>query len=724
MILYTRNKPTRTFFVFFAFFAAKKTPRLFLCLLCLFMVPLPFAFFAATAHAQRDLKEIPPVDPEIERATFKLPPGFEVNLFAADPLLAKPIQMNWDTQGRLWVATSETYPQVEPGKPANDKVIILTDENHDGVADKTTVFADKLLIPTGVLPGDGGAYVANSTELLHLKDTDGDGKADQRKIVLSGFGTEDTHHIIHTFRWSPRGTMFFAQSIYIHSHVETPYGVKRLMAGGFWEYDPRTQKLGVFATGLVNPWGIAWDKQGNMFATDGAGNDGINFVFPGSVMVTAYEAERVVKGLNPGSPKHCGLEIVESEHFPADWQGDLITCDFRAHRVCRFKLSDDGSGFASKEMPEVIKSNHPAFRPIDVKIGPDGALYIADWYNPIIQHGEVDFRDPRRDKTHGRIWRVTCKDRKLVTPPDLTKEIQTKLFKNLLSPNLWTSEQSRRLLIEKNEAIKYRFDSNEETSLRQESGAFPFRISFSMPDDGESRIVERMVGESKMAAKTAIRYLNKTSPFNYKFPKDFRVGDEFNKAMISENARVRLLQICLAQQYNLSNPELLTSATTNYLGRVLDLPMDRFIDFALWKTLRELSPAWLAELEAGKNPFDKPLAPALRPELRLGRQGRAGDSGRHRKEAGAGERTAEVHGVALCPGQRERPGGRDRQDRLGSGKTGGDCKAVGTDAARRGQESGRPEERGEACPTRQARRPSGSRRGVSPGGAMARRRCL
>src|SRR6218665_2137097 len=100
--------------------------------------------------------------------------------------------------------------------------------NHDGIADKTTVFADGLLIPTGVLPGDGGAYVANSTELLHLSDTDGDGKADKKKIVLSGFGTEDTHHIIHTFRWSPRGTMFFAQSIYIHSHIETPHGVKIL----------------------------------------------------------------------------------------------------------------------------------------------------------------------------------------------------------------------------------------------------------------------------------------------------------------------------------------------------------------------------------------------------------------------------------------------------------------------------------------------------------------
>ncbi len=167
--------------------------------------------FPAIALGQRDLKSIPPTDPEIERRSFQLPEGFEVNLFASEqtPLppddrgvarvgIAKPIQMNFDARGRLWVASSEVYPQIEPGQKANDKVLILEDTDGDGKADKTTVFADGLLIPTGVEPGDGGAYVANSTELLHLRDTDGDGKADRRRVVLSGFGTEDTHHILHT----------------------------------------------------------------------------------------------------------------------------------------------------------------------------------------------------------------------------------------------------------------------------------------------------------------------------------------------------------------------------------------------------------------------------------------------------------------------------------------------------------------------------------------------
>src|SRR5438874_2549910 len=163
--------------------------------ICLLLLP-------ALAFAQRDAK-IPDPDPEIERKTFQLPPGFEVNLYAADPLLMKPIQMNFDAAGRLWVACSESYPQIKPGAKQNDRIVILEDTRGVGKADRTTVFADGLLIPTGLEPGDGGVYVANSTEIVHLSASKPDGKADKRRVVLSGFGTEDTHHIIHTFRWGP-----------------------------------------------------------------------------------------------------------------------------------------------------------------------------------------------------------------------------------------------------------------------------------------------------------------------------------------------------------------------------------------------------------------------------------------------------------------------------------------------------------------------------------------
>ena len=221
-------------------------------------------------------------------------------------MLLKPIGITFDPLGRMWVAGSQTYPQVKPGDVPNDKIFVLEDTDGDGKADKSTVFAEGLFITTSIEVGDGGVYVANSTELLHLKDTDGDGKADQRRVVLSGFGTEDTHHVIHSFRWDFGGRLNFLQGIYIGSRVETPRGTRVGLASTLWQLRPESMELGIFCQGLINPWGVTWDRYGQMFLTDGAGGEGVNFAPPGTAFTAADKATRVLKGLNPGSPKYCG----------------------------------------------------------------------------------------------------------------------------------------------------------------------------------------------------------------------------------------------------------------------------------------------------------------------------------------------------------------------------------------------------------------------------------
>ena len=399
---------------------------------------------AAKAVAQpRGLAEIPSAEVDAEKAAFVVPEGFEIELFAAEPMIQKPVQMNWDAQGRLWVVSSTTYPHIEVGAAAADQVVVLEDTTGDGKADKSTVFAEGLHIPTGLIPGDGGLYVANSTELLFLKDTNGDGKADERTILLSGFGTEDTHHLLHTLRYGPEGLLYFLQSIYIHSHIETPYGVRRLMGGGVWEFRPETKRLEILSKGLINPWGFEFDRWGQSFATDGAGSEGINFIFPFSVFATSPGAARILKGMSPGQPKHSGLEIIEDPAFPEDWQQTLVCCDFRGNRINRFQLERSGSTYIAKQLPDVLASNHRAFRPIDVKVGPDGALYIADWYNPIIQHGEVDFRDPRRDHVHGRIWRLKAKDRPLSQKMKIAGASVPELLPMLKSDRRWVRHFAR-----------------------------------------------------------------------------------------------------------------------------------------------------------------------------------------------------------------------------------------------------------------------------------------
>ena len=241
------------------------------------------------------------------------------------------------------------------------------------------------------------------------------------------------------------------QSIYIHSHIETPYGVRRLNAGGIWQFRPETMQLEVYARGWVNSWGHQFDEYGQSFATDGAGGEGINYVVPGAGYPTVFGMPRILHGLNPGSPKYCGMEIVGGRHLPDDWQNNILTNDFRGHRVCRFVISEDGSGFASRQKEDLIKSKHVAFRPIDIKMGPDGAIYIADWYNPIIQHGEVDFRDPRRDHVHGRIWRVTYKGHKPVSRPKLVDASIEQLLEYLKSSEMWTRHNAKRVLKERGE---------------------------------------------------------------------------------------------------------------------------------------------------------------------------------------------------------------------------------------------------------------------------------
>ena len=353
---------------------------------------------------------------EDELKDFEIDPRFEVNLFAGEeqfPELGAPIQMRWDSRGRLWVSCSTTYPHVYPGNEPDDKLVILEDTDGDGRADKSTVFADDLHIPLSFEFGDGGVYVSEMPDLTFLKDTDGDGKADVRKRLLTGFGTEDSHHALHDFVWSPDGDLIFRESIFHHSQVETAYGPIRQQNSGWFRFEPDVQRLTSFGTyHSTNPWGVTFDDWGQHVASHPIYAAAFHSLDP------PYPTQHPKPvGLRAYSGT-CGQEFVDFSTFPDELQGHYIKARYKpTNRIEIHKWKENEFGFDEEYQSDLIFSKNLSFIPVDIGYGPRGAMYVCDWYNPIKGHAQYSLRDERRDRHSGRIWRITAKGKALQEPP-------------------------------------------------------------------------------------------------------------------------------------------------------------------------------------------------------------------------------------------------------------------------------------------------------------------
>jgi len=363
-----------------------------------------------------------------------------VNLFASEkefPDLAKPVQMSFDAKGRLWVACWPTYPHWKPKEEMNDKILILEDTDGDGKADRQITFADHLHCPTGFEIVPQGVLVAQAPDLMLLKDTNGDDRADVGERVISGLDSADTHHTSNSFRLDPGGAIYFQEGTFHHSQVETPYGPPvRLANAGVFRYEPRSQKFEVYVTyGFANPHGHAFDRWGQDFVTDGTGN--VNYyatAFSGHLEYP--EKHYQMKPFFPQRTRPCpGTEILSSRHFPEDWQGDYLVANVIGFQgIHRYKVNDEQSGFTAQEQEPIVSSTDPNFRPSDIEVGPDGAIYFLEWQNPVIGHMQHNLRDPSRDRTHGRVYRVTYEGRPLVKPVKIAGEPIAQLLDLLKEP--------------------------------------------------------------------------------------------------------------------------------------------------------------------------------------------------------------------------------------------------------------------------------------------------
>ncbi|GAB3247056.1 GDSL-type esterase/lipase family protein [Larkinella harenae] len=387
-------------------------------------------------------------------AKLKTPTGYKIELFASEqefPNLAKPMQMSFDNKGRLWVACMPSYPHYKPGdaKP-NDKIIILEDTDGDNKADKETVFADGLHLPLGFEIAKEGVYVSQGTNLKLFTDTNGDGKADKVEILLSGFDDHDTHHNSHAFTVDPSGAIYSGEGVFLHTNVETSYGPVRATNGGFYRYAPQLKKLERTAQlSIPNPWGIAFDDWGQPFFAETSSPD-VRWMMPGSVLPrygqATHKSVQLIEDAHRVRPTS-GLEFVSSRHFPDELQGDLLinnTIGFLGTK--EHSLVDDGTGYKSKHRMDLVVSEDRNFRPVDMEFAPDGSLYVIDWHNILIGHMQHNARDPLRDHSHGRVYRITYPSRPLVKPAKVDGATIEELLDNLKLPEYRTRYRTRREL--------------------------------------------------------------------------------------------------------------------------------------------------------------------------------------------------------------------------------------------------------------------------------------
>ena len=383
---------------------------------------------------------------------IKVAKGYKIELFASEkkfPDLANPVQMSFDNKGRLWVSVMPSYPHWKPGdsKP-NDKILILEDTDNDGKADKQIIFAENLHLPMGFEISSDGVYIAQGSDLLLLKDTDGDDKADTKEIVFSGFDDHDTHHTISAFTADPSGAIIMGEGIYLSSHIETSYGTVRGTNGGFYRFDPKSRQLERTAQLKVpNPWGTAFDDYGNCF-----------FLYTSNPAMSWMDPYRLkaIYGQNLGARNiltsnrvrpTSGLEFISSRHFPNEVQGDVLICNTIFFRGAKqHQVLESGTGFTSKFRHNLFSSDDANFRPVDLEFAPDVSLYVVDWHNKLIGHAQHNSRDPNRDYTHGRIYRITYPSRPLVKPAKIHGASIIQLLENLKLPEYRTRYRTRREL--------------------------------------------------------------------------------------------------------------------------------------------------------------------------------------------------------------------------------------------------------------------------------------
>ena len=444
---------------------------------------LPSLEYNSTIENERKLRPMQlPLSVEESMDRMVVPPGFEVHLFAAEPDIVKPIAMAWDERGRLWIAETIDYPnELQEEGEGNDRIKILEDTDGDGRADSFKVFADGLSIPTSLVFASGGVVVSQAPHMLFLKDTDGDERADVRDTLFSGWGTFDTHAGPSNMRmgfdnwiWGVVGYSGFEGEVGSEEHA---------FPMGFYRFKPDGSELEFLRTTNNNTWGFGFSEEGIPFASTANNNPSVYLPIPkryyekvrgwsaDRLGAIAEEEERRVYPVTFRTRQgdHKGKYTAASGHalytarsFPEEYWNRIAFVGGPTVRLLgRFALEREGADFVAKNKWNMLASDDEWTTPIIAEVGPDGAVWMVDWYNYVPQHNLGPFKEgwehgknnayltDLRDRKHGRIYRIVYEGAEPYRPLDLSDASPEQLLEALTHENMFWRQTAQRLLVER-----------------------------------------------------------------------------------------------------------------------------------------------------------------------------------------------------------------------------------------------------------------------------------
>ncbi|HZZ73633.1 MAG TPA: PVC-type heme-binding CxxCH protein [Pirellulales bacterium] len=407
----------------------------------------------------------PALTPAQAIAKMKVPEGFKVELVASEPDIINPVAMAIDERGRFWITESVEYPRKSAGA-GKDRIKILEDTTGSGKADKITVFVDNLNIPSGIQVGHGGVWVADSPDILFYPGADKDGKPHgPPEVIVTGFGRDDTHELPNSLTWGPDGYLYGLNGVFNPANIKYPESSPNYTKDqkgwqftcALWRIDPRTKKFEVFCQGTSNPWGVTWDTEGSAFVSACVIDHLWNLVESGyyhrqggPYPPFTWKIDSIVKYKHQQAA-YAGIHYFDSDAYPAEYRDKLYMGNIHGNCINVDQIKRSGSTYEGVSQADFLTANDAWFMPVVERTGPDGCLYILDWYDQYHCYQDAN-RDPNGiDRVNGRLYRIRYKETPRAPHFDLGKESDDQLIQRLASPNIYFRDQAQRLLNERND---------------------------------------------------------------------------------------------------------------------------------------------------------------------------------------------------------------------------------------------------------------------------------